>query len=117
MYGRNLARFSVGEECFILILKLAIIRLMHEHNITIEMLTSPGCHNCARFLEFWEGVKGEWLNASFKEVDIMTPEGKAMVQKHMIMATPGMVINGELFSTGGVNTGEFLEKLKELSEE
>ena len=51
---------------------------------------------------------------TFKEVGITTPEGQELVQKHMIMASPGIILNGELFSTGGVNTKEFVEKLKEL---
>jgi hypothetical protein len=38
-----------------------------------------------------------------------------MVQKYQIFASPGIIINGELFSTGGVNKEAFLEKLKELS--
>ena len=53
---------------------------------------------------------------TFRELDITTPDGQELVQKHMIMASPGLVINGELFSTGGVNTDEFLAKLKELSQ-
>ena len=85
-------------------------------NITVDMLTSEGCHNCAKFMEFWKPIHGEWPNVTFRELDITTPDGQELVQKHMIMASPGLVINGELFSTGGVNTDEFLTKLKELSQ-
>lgn len=79
------------------------------------MLSSPGCHNCAAFAAFWESEKVNWPNVTFKETSITTPEGQELVQKHMIMASPGIIINGELFSTGGVNQREFLGKLKELS--
>ena len=85
--------------------------------VTVEMLTSPGCHNCEAFVAFWETEKKNWSNVTFKEVSITEPEGQEIAQKHMIMASPGVLINGELFSTGGVNQKEFLEKLKELSVE
>lgn len=85
-------------------------------DIILEELTAPGCHNCAAFEKFWHSIESEWPNVKFKEVSITTPEGQELAQKHMIMASPGIVLNGELFSTGGVNTKEFLEKLKELSQ-
>ena len=85
-------------------------------NITLEMLSSPGCHNCAKFLEFWKPIESEWPNVSFKDLDITTPEGQELAQKYMVMSAPGIVLNEELFSTGGVNTDDFLEKLKELSQ-
>lgn len=83
--------------------------------VVLEELTSPGCHNCAAFKEFWEEEKANWPNVEFKEVSIVDPEGQEMVQKYQIFASPGIILNGELFSTGGVNKEKFLEKLKELS--
>lgn len=85
--------------------------------IVLEELSSPGCHNCAAFKEFWEGVKADWPNVSFKEVSIVDAEGQEMVQKYQIFASPGIIINGELFSTGGVNKDAFIAKLTELSKE
>ena len=83
--------------------------------IEVTELSSPGCHNCAAFREFWEGVKGDWPNVTLKEVSILDAEGQELVQKHQIFASPGILLNGELFSTGGVNKDQFLAKLKELS--
>lgn len=85
--------------------------------IVLEELTSPGCHNCAAFKEFWEEIKMDWSNVSFKEVSIVDPEGQEMVQKYQIFASPGIILNGELFSTGGVNREDFIKKLEELSKE
>jgi glutaredoxin len=85
------------------------------NTVVLEELTSPGCHNCAAFKEFWDTEKANWSNVTFKEVSLTTPEGQEMVQKYQIFASPGIIINGELFSTGGVNKEAFLEKLKELS--
>jgi glutaredoxin len=83
--------------------------------VLLEELSSPGCHNCAGFKTMWEEIKGNWPNVVFKEYSIIEPEGQALVQKHQIFASPGIIINGELFSTGGVNKDDFLKKLSELS--
>lgn len=85
--------------------------------IVIQELTSPGCHNCAAFKEFWDAEQENWPNVKFSEVSITEPEGQELVQKYQIFASPGIIINDELFSTGGVDTDAFLAKLKELSEE
>ena len=86
---------------------------MNEINMT--MLSSPGCHNCAEFLEFWEGEKENWPNVNFKEVSLTDPEGQELVQKYQIFASPGIIINDELFSTGGVDKEGLKAKLQELS--
>mgnify|MGYP001610064045 FL=1 len=52
---------------------------------------------------------------AFEETSIVTPEGQALAQKYMIFASPGIIINGELFSTGGVDRKKFIEKLQALS--
>lgn len=85
-------------------------------NITVEELSAPGCVHCAEFEKFWHSVESEWPNVQYKNVSLVTPEGQELASKHMIMSSPGIVINGELFSTGGVNNEEFLAKLKDLSE-
>ena len=83
--------------------------------IILEELSSPGCHNCAAFKEFWEGEQANWPNVKFTEVSLVDPAGQEMVQKYQIFASPGIILNGELFATGGVDKEAFLEKLKELS--
>ena len=84
-------------------------------DVLLEELTSPGCHNCAAFKAFWDDEKANWPNVTFKEISLTEPEGQEMVQKHQIFASPGIIINGELFSTGGVDQEKFKEKLKEVS--
>lgn len=85
-------------------------------SIVVEELSSPGCHNCAAFKEFWESIKADWPQVEMKEISLMDPEGQELVQKHQIFASPGIIINGELFSTGGVDKEGFVNKLKELSQ-
>ena len=83
--------------------------------ITVEELSSPGCHNCAAFEEYWHTIEKDFPNVIYKNVSILTPEGQALAIKHGIFASPGVVINGELFSTGGVDKEKFKAKLKEIS--
>ena len=85
------------------------------NDIHLQELSSPGCTHCKAFQEFWHSIEKDWPNVKFEEVSITTPEGQELAQKHMIFASPGIVINGELLSTGGVNKTKFLERLKELS--
>ena len=85
-------------------------------DVLLEELSSPGCHNCAAFKEFWETESKNWPQVTFKEVSIIDPAGQELVQKNQIFASPGILLNGELFSTGGVNKDDFIKKLTELSQ-
>lgn len=84
--------------------------------VTLETVSSPGCTHCAAFEEFWHSVAKDWPNVTYKNHDITTPEGQALAQKHMIFASPGIIINGELHATGGFNNDTFLGALKKVSE-
>ncbi len=83
--------------------------------VILEVLTSPGCTHCHAFLEFWKKEGVTWPNVTMKEVSLITPEGQAMVGKYSIFASPGIIINGELFSTGGFDKKELITKLEQLS--
>ncbi len=78
-------------------------------------LSAPGCQHCAAFREFWQSVAKDWPQVKFREVSVTTAEGQTLASQHLIFASPGIILNGELFSTGGVNKEQFLEKLKALS--
>lgn len=85
--------------------------------VKLVELSSPGCHNCAAFKELWEEIKDDWPNVNFTEVSLTDPEGQELVQKYQIFASPGIILNDELFATGGINKDEFINKLSELSQE
>lgn len=85
------------------------------NSVKLEVLTAPGCTHCHEFLEYWEKEKTNWPNVTMEEVSILTPKGQELVGKHQIFASPGILLNDELFATGGVSKGKFLEKLKTLS--
>jgi len=83
--------------------------------VTLEELASPGCHICRAFEEFWHSIEKDWANVTFKKLDVTTAEGQGAAQKYMIFASPGIILNGELWATGGFDRKKFTEKLKELS--
>ncbi|HSE34877.1 MAG TPA: thioredoxin family protein [Candidatus Paceibacterota bacterium] len=86
-------------------------------NISLDVLTAPGCVHCHEFETYWGEIAKDWPNVTHKEISIITPEGQELVSKHQIFASPGILLNGEVWATGGFNKEQFLEKLKALSGE
>lgn len=83
--------------------------------VILEELTSPGCQICKAFEKFWHEIEKDWPNVVFRKIDVTTPEGQAFAGKYMIFASPGIILQGELWATGGFDRQKFLQKLKELS--
>ncbi len=84
--------------------------------VTVVEVVSPGCQICQVVEEYWDSVKSQWPNVTFRRVDVVTPEGTELAQKHTILASPGIIMNEEIFSIGGFDKDKFTKKLKELSE-
>lgn len=74
---------------------------IHMSDAKLLVLTSPGCHHCDRFRDFWEEESAKWPNVSMREVSVLTEEGQSLAREHAIFASPGIIIDGELVSTGG----------------
>lgn len=84
--------------------------------VILEELSSPGCHSCRIFEEFWRSIENQFPNVRYKNVSITSAEGMEMASQYMILTSPGIVINGKLFSTGGVDQEKLVSKLQELSQ-
>ena len=82
----------------------------------IQFLTMVGCHNCAEAKRIFDEIMPAYPNVKIEEIDIASEKGQKLVQKYVVMASPGIIINDELFSTGGVNKDKLIEKLKSLSD-
>lgn len=52
-----------------------------------------------------------------EEISIIQPKGQEMVGKYQIFASPGIILNDEVFATGGFNKEKFVAKLTELSQD
>lgn len=85
--------------------------------ISLIELSSPGCQICRMFEEFWKSIETDWPTVKYENISVATPEGQSLASKYMIFSSPGIIINGELFSSGGFDKEKFIVKLKELSRE
>lgn len=83
--------------------------------IVLEEVFSPACSICNDFEEYWREISKDFPNVEFKRLDILQAEGQEAIRKYMIFSSPGIIINGELFSSGGFDADELVKKLKELS--
>ncbi len=82
--------------------------------INIQFLTVPGCHECAKAKEIFEEIKPQYPEMQIEEIDGTTSKGMEIAQKYSVMASPGIIINNELFSTGALSKEDFVKKLNEL---
>ena len=80
----------------------------------IQFLTMPDCHSCKAVKKILDEMIPNFPNVKVAEIDMMTSEGQELVQKYGIMSSPGIIIDRELFSTGGVDRKKLVEKLETL---
>lgn len=85
-------------------------------NIKIQEVSAQGCVNCAAAKKLLqEEIQPQFPDVEIEYIDMLSEQGMKMVQEYGIMSSPGIVINGELFSTGGLNKEKLIEKIKSLS--
>lgn len=79
----------------------------------LQFLTMPDCHTCAKVKKILEEIRPDFPELEFEEIDITSEPGQEIVQKYSIMSSPGIIIDGELFSTGGVNKEKLVDALRQ----
>jgi len=89
-------------------------QLINIMNHAIQFLTMAGCHNCEAAKSILNEVLPDFPSTEIKDIDIATPAGRELAGKYGVISSPGIVIDGELFSTGGVSQDKLVEKLKSL---
>ncbi len=82
--------------------------------ISIQLVSTPGCTHCEEVRKVLDELKPKYPSMQVEEIDATTEKGMELVVKYSIMASPGTIINGELFATGGINKGELIKKLDSL---
>ncbi len=75
----------------------------------VDFLTMPGCSHCAFVKGVLAKVKADYPDLEVVEHD-MTEEPE-LAGQYMVMSAPGVVIDGELAFTGGVDEAELRERL------
>jgi len=73
----------------------------------VQILTIPGCHNCAKVEEMLDSLK-----VKYEIIDIS--KNQKILQKYPIMVAPGIIINGKLEFSGIPNKEELKKKLNKL---
>lgn len=79
--------------------------------ITIQFITSLGCAECEKAKRILQEVKSVYRNIDIKEIDVMSQKGISLVTKYGIMASPGIIIDDELFSVGSLEKQKLLERI------
>jgi alkyl hydroperoxide reductase subunit AhpF len=84
--------------------------------IEILLVKTPSCAVCEKVRKTLEAeVAPLFPDIEINEIDATTPQGQDLVIKYGIVSSPGVILNGELFSMGGINKERLIERLKEIS--
>lgn len=81
--------------------------------IKVELVKNKGCTHCAQVKSLLEKLQLDYPDMQIEEILMTTDKGMKLVQKHGIMASPGVIINGELAFIGGASESQLREKLNE----
>ena len=84
--------------------------------IKIQEVSTVSCASCEaskKILE--EEIRPNFPEVEIEYIDMLSDEGQKMVVDYGIMSSPGIIVNGELFSSGGLDKEKLIEKIKELS--
>jgi glutaredoxin len=83
--------------------------------VKVIEVSTPGCVHCEEAKNFFNTeIKTKFPQVEIENVSVLDPRGQELISKHMIFASPGIIINDELFSTGGVDKAKFIKKIQEL---
>lgn len=84
--------------------------------IKIQEISTPGCVHCAEARKVLEQeIKKQFPHVEMEFIDMLSEKGQKMVAEYSIFASPGIIINGELFSTGNLNKNKLVDHIKSLS--
>jgi glutaredoxin len=81
--------------------------------IEVLFITVPNCAQCAKAKHVIEKVQPDFPELKVEYVDVT--EQPEILQQYRVLSAPGIVINGKLEYTGGLDETTFRERLKKLS--
>src|SRR5512146_3256983 len=65
----------------------------------ITLLISPSCGACPSAKSLWKQLRVKY-SFSYREVDITTPDGQELANRHSVRAVPATIIDGRLTFVG-----------------
>ena len=80
------------------------------------MVKTHGCAHCSQTLDTLNRIKPDYPDLKVEEILMTTGRGIELVQKHGIMASPGVIISGKLSFVGGASESQLRKKLNEYKD-
>lgn len=82
--------------------------------IKVTLIRPSGCQHCGQVKGTLEKLNKDYPDLVIEEIEATTPEGQALIQKHGILTSPGILINDEFFAMGGATENQLRKKLEEV---
>lgn len=82
--------------------------------IKVSLVRPAGCVHCGQVKNTLEKLKKDYPDLEIEDIDMITPEGQKIVQENLILASPGILINGKFFASGGASEEQLRKKFEEL---
>ena len=80
--------------------------------IKVTLIRPSGCQHCGAVKATLEKMKNDYPDLTIEEIEATSPEGRALIQKHGILSSPGILINDEFFAMGGATEAQLREKFE-----
>ncbi len=65
----------------------------------VTLLVSSSCGACPSAKSLWKGLRVKY-SFSYREIDISSPDGQELADRHAVRAVPATIINGRLTFVG-----------------
>ena len=65
----------------------------------VTLLVSSSCGACPSATSLWKGLRVKY-SFSYREIDISSPDGQELADRHAVRAVPATMINGRLTFVG-----------------
>lgn len=82
--------------------------------IKVRLVTSESCAHCMLAKQALDKIAKDMPGLKVEVVDLLKPKGQELAQKHGIMASPGVIINGRLAFQGGATEAQLRKKIEEI---
>ncbi|MBI2551162.1 thioredoxin family protein [Candidatus Uhrbacteria bacterium] len=77
----------------------------------ITMIIPGDCAHCTVLGPTLEKLQKEFDGLKVEYIDMATEKGQRLIQKHGIMASPGILVDGKLFASGGATEADLRKEI------
>lgn len=85
--------------------------------IKVSLIRPSGCQHCIQVKGTLEKLKMDYPDLVIEDVEATTPEGQALIIKHGILSSPGILVNDQFFAMGGATEKQLREKFEEIKKQ